>query len=107
MIRLIAVAFALALATSAHAMPLAPLQQADGTTTLVRLGCGPGRTVVAGQCVARTTVRHTAESSAETFEHIKDAEAFEGIKDETGDALPLGRASIGYRLRPPDVPLWS
>ena len=59
MIRLIAVAFALALATSAQAMPLAPLQQADGMTTLVRFGCGPGRTLVAGHCVARTTIRHT------------------------------------------------
>jgi hypothetical protein len=59
MIRLIAVAFALALATSAQAMPLAPLQQADGITTLVRFGCGPGRTLVAGRCVARTTIRHT------------------------------------------------
>ena len=59
MMRLIAVAFALALATSAQAMPLAPLQQADGMTTLVRFGCGPGRTRVAGHCVARTTIRHT------------------------------------------------
>ena len=24
-----------------------------------RFGCGPGRTVVAGHCVARTTIRHT------------------------------------------------
>jgi hypothetical protein len=59
MIRLIAVAFALALATSAQAMPLAPLHQPDGMTTQVRLACGPGRTVVAGRCVARTTIRHT------------------------------------------------
>jgi hypothetical protein len=59
MIRLIAVAFALSLATSAQAMPLAPLHQPNGMTTQVRLACGPGRTVVAGQCVARTTIRHT------------------------------------------------
>ena len=58
MIRLTAVAFALALATSAQAMPLAPLQT-DGMTTQVRFGCGPGRTLVAGRCVARTTIRHS------------------------------------------------
>ena len=36
MIRLIAVAFALTVATSAQAMPLAPLHQADGLITQVR-----------------------------------------------------------------------
>ena len=42
MIRLIAVAFALALATSAQAMSPAPLhQQPDGMTTPVAYGCGP------------------------------------------------------------------
>jgi hypothetical protein len=82
MIRLIAVAFALVLATSAQAMPLAPLQQADGITTLARFGCGPGRTLVAGRCVARTT-GIAAESSAEVFEDSKD---------ETVDALPLRMA---------------
>jgi len=56
MIRLIAVGFVLALATSAQAMPLAPVQQSDGITQ-VAYGCGPGRTRVRGVCVARTTVR--------------------------------------------------
>ena len=91
MIRLIAVAFALALATPAYAVPLAPLQQADGMTTLVRFGCGAGRTLVAGRCVARTTSGRPAGSSAETFE-----QALEGIKVETGYALPPATASIGY-----------
>jgi hypothetical protein len=59
MIRLIAVAFALALATSAQGMPLAPLHQPDGMMAQVRAGCGPGRTLVNGVCVARTTIRHT------------------------------------------------
>jgi ABC transporter substrate binding protein len=59
MIKLIAVAFTLALATSTHAMPVAPLHQSDGITEQVRYGCGPGRTRVAGRCVARTTIRHT------------------------------------------------
>jgi hypothetical protein len=59
MIRLIAIAFALALATAAQAMPVAPLHQPDGMTTQVRYACGAGRTLVAGHCVARTTIRHT------------------------------------------------
>ena len=58
MIRLTAVAFALTLATSAQAIPLAPLHQPDGMITQVRFGCGPFRTRVAGICVARTTIRH-------------------------------------------------
>ena len=60
MIRLIAfAAFAIAVTTSAQAMPLAPLHEADSMITKVALGCGPGRTRVAGVCVARTTIRHT------------------------------------------------
>jgi hypothetical protein len=60
MLRLFAVAgFALAVTASAQAITPAPLPQPDGMITQVRLGCGPGRTVVAGRCVARTTIRHT------------------------------------------------
>jgi len=60
MIRLIAAAgFVVALATSAQAITPAPLPQPDGMFTQVRFGCGPGRTRVAGVCVARTTIRHT------------------------------------------------
>jgi hypothetical protein len=58
MIRLFAVAFALALATSAQALPIAPLHQPDGVIMQVRAGCGPGRVRVNGICVARTTIRH-------------------------------------------------
>jgi hypothetical protein len=57
MFRLIAVGFALALATSAQAMPVAPIQQSDGIITSVAYGCGPFRTRVRGVCVARTTIR--------------------------------------------------
>ena len=58
MIRLIAVAaFALAVASSAQAMSPAPLHQTDAWATQVALGCGVGRTRVAGVCVARTTKR--------------------------------------------------
>ena len=60
MIRLIpAACFAVALIASAQAITPAPLTQPDGMFTQVRFGCGPGRTRVAGVCVARTTIRHT------------------------------------------------
>ena len=60
MIKLIPVAFALALASSAQAMSLVPLQQPDEMVITVREGCGPGRVRgPAGHCVARTTIRHT------------------------------------------------
>ena len=60
MIRLIAVAgFALALATSAQAMTPAPIPQPDGMISQIAVGCGPGRTMVNGVCVARTTIRQT------------------------------------------------
>jgi hypothetical protein len=60
MIRLIAAAgFVVAVATSAQAITPAPISQPNGTITQVRFGCGPGRTLVAGRCVARTTIRHT------------------------------------------------
>ena len=42
MIRLIAVAFALIVSTSAQAAPLAPLSQPDGMITQVREACGTG-----------------------------------------------------------------
>jgi hypothetical protein len=52
MIRLIAVAFALALATSVQAMPPVPAQQSDQMVTQVREACGAGmRRTAAGVCV--------------------------------------------------------
>ena len=60
MIRLIAAAgFVVAVATSAQAITPAPIPQSDDMITQVRFACGPGRTLVAGRCVARTTIRHT------------------------------------------------
>jgi hypothetical protein len=60
MIRLIAAAgFALFVATFAQAMTPAPSPQPDGIITQVAVGCGPGRTLVNGVCVARTTIRQT------------------------------------------------
>jgi len=55
--RLIAIAFVLAFASSAQAMSPAPLHQLEGMTTEVAYGCGAGRTRVGGVCVARTTKR--------------------------------------------------
>jgi hypothetical protein len=58
MIRLIAVAFALTLATSAQATtPLPPLHGPDGMVTQIREACGAGRVRINGVCVARTTTR--------------------------------------------------
>src|SRR5262249_54410834 len=59
-IRVVASAcFVLAIATSAPAITPAPTPQSDGMITQVRLGCGVGRTMVGGRCVARTTIRQT------------------------------------------------
>jgi hypothetical protein len=51
MIRLTAVVFALALATSVQAMPVTPLHQSDGMITQVREACGAGMHMVNGRCV--------------------------------------------------------
>ena len=63
MIRLIAVAALLAVATSAHAMSPAPFHEPDGMITQVAYGCGAGRTRVGGVCVARTTKRQVRRCS--------------------------------------------
>jgi hypothetical protein len=57
MMRLIGVAFALALASSAQAMPIAPLEQVDGIIVQVRQGCGLGRQLLDGVCVRNSKVR--------------------------------------------------
>ena len=58
MIRLIAFAFVLVVATSAQAMSPVPLHQSDSIITQVRQACGAGRVRINGVCVARTTTRH-------------------------------------------------
>ena len=63
MIRLMAVAFALAVATSAQAMSPAPLQQPNGMITHVREACGAGMHLVNGQCI-RTSARRNAARCA-------------------------------------------
>jgi len=59
MIRIIAVAFVLALASSAQAIPLAPVQQPDSMITTVREACGAGMHRVNGVCI-RTAARRQA-----------------------------------------------
>jgi len=61
MARLIAPGLAVALVSSAQAMPLAP-QQPDETLTLVREACGSGMHRVDGVCV-RTLARRPSSSS--------------------------------------------
>jgi hypothetical protein len=64
MIRLIAIAFALALASYAQAMPVAPLAQPDEMVTQVREACGAGmRRTAAGNCI-RTPARRRASRCA-------------------------------------------
>ena len=64
MIRLFAVAFVLALASSAQAAPLVPLQQPDGIVIQVREACGPDmRRTANGACI-RTPIRRAASRCA-------------------------------------------
>src|SRR5262249_29452205 len=63
MAKLIAAAFALTLATSALAMPLAHLKQANDTVITVREACGAGMHMVNGVCV-RTPARRNASRCA-------------------------------------------
>jgi hypothetical protein len=58
MIRVIAVAFALALASSAQAMPSTPRQQSDDMVINVREACGAGMHRVNGRCVGTPARRH-------------------------------------------------
>ena len=57
LMRFIAVIFALAVATSAQATPLAPLHQPDSMITQVREACGAGMHMVNGQCIRQVCGR--------------------------------------------------
>jgi hypothetical protein len=63
MIKIGAIAFAMAVASSAQALVLAPIQQPEGLITTVREGCGTGFTRVNGRCV-RTPARGAARRCA-------------------------------------------
>jgi hypothetical protein len=60
MIRFIAVAFALVVATSAQAMSPVPLHQSDGVITQVRQACGAGMkwNNALGRCATTSARRH-------------------------------------------------
>jgi len=63
MIRSIAVAFVIAFASAAQAVPLAPAEHPDAMITQVREDCGVGMHRVGGACVA-TPVRRSARRCA-------------------------------------------
>jgi len=63
MSRIIAAAFALMLASSAQAAPLAPVHQPENIVTTVREACGPGMHRVNGVCI-RTAARRNAARCA-------------------------------------------
>jgi hypothetical protein len=63
MIRLIAVVFAFAVATSAQAMSLSPLPQQDSMITQVRQACGAGMHMVNGRCVTTSARRHVRRNA--------------------------------------------
>ena len=64
MIKLIAVAFALALASSAQAMPPVSVQQPDGIVIQVREACGPWMRRTEGGVCVRTHARRAASRCA-------------------------------------------
>jgi hypothetical protein len=59
MIRFAAIAFAMAVVSSAQAVPLAPIQHTENIVITVREACGVGFTRVNGVCV-RTPARAAA-----------------------------------------------
>jgi len=64
MVRLVAVAFSLTLASFAQAMPPVALQQPHGIVIQVREACGPGmRRTENGNCI-RTPMRRAASRCA-------------------------------------------
>jgi hypothetical protein len=63
MTRLIALAFALTVASLAQAMPIAPLAQQNDAVITVREACGAGMHMVNGACV-RTHARRAASRCA-------------------------------------------
>jgi hypothetical protein len=64
MIRLTAIVFALAIATSAQAMPLKLPHQPDRVTTQIREACGAGMHRVNGVCVRTAATRRVTRCAA-------------------------------------------
>jgi hypothetical protein len=72
MLRIIAVAFALTLTSSAQAIPRVPVQQLDSLITSVREACGAGMHRVNGVCV-RTPARRQAARCAAGLRYVNGA----------------------------------
>ena len=68
-LRLIAVAFALTVATSAQAMSPAPLHQPDGMITQVRHACGAGMHYVNGRCITTSPAATSAGEWSQATEN--------------------------------------
>jgi hypothetical protein len=64
MMRLIVVAFALTLASSAQAVPRAPVQQPGDLVITIREACGAGMHRVNGVCVSRHARRAARRCAA-------------------------------------------
>ena len=57
MIRIVAVAFIVAISVPAQATPVAPVHQPDSMITQIAAACGPGMTRRNGVCVSRVAKR--------------------------------------------------
>jgi hypothetical protein len=64
MIRTLVLAFALSFASSAQAVPRAPLQQPGDMVVTVRKACGAGYQRVGERCVRNTAVRNFRRCAA-------------------------------------------
>jgi hypothetical protein len=64
MIRTSVFVFALLLASSVHAVPLAPIQAPESMVEAVRAGCGAGFQRVGNRCVRNTAVRQFRRCAA-------------------------------------------
>ena len=69
MIKLVAVAFLVAIVSPAQAMPRAAVQQPDSLVTTVRETCGAGMHLVNGKCV-RTAARRQAARCAAGLRYV-------------------------------------
>ena len=72
MIRIVTLVLAIAFASSAQAIPLAPVQQPDSIVTTVREACGAGMHRVNGVCV-RTPARRQAARCAAGLRYVNGA----------------------------------
>ena len=104
MIRLVAVAFALAVATSAQAMSPAPLQQPDDMVTQIREACGAGRVRINGVCVARTTKRQVRSNCGAGMRHSVVARLHPPAAMSGG---ALSQAATEESKKPDSASAWS